>query len=435
MTALLDLTRSDRRAEVVADRRLQLWARAAMSALSTAAVSMAVVVVLALVAWAADPRSGGTAGSASRVGLGLWLLAARVPLHLTAGSVALPPLGLTLVMIVLLARSAATLLSWQRGDDDLIDLRGDTTPPLPPSPPTRRQAGEVVGALMVPFAVITTLAAVLARDGSMRPSLVVAPFAGMALAAIAGLVGTREAGWLGTGSLLDRLGPEWARAVPLGLAGAARAAIVLVGGAMVLVLGSLAWHGHQALQLAGRVGGGPVGAAGIALVCLALLPNAVFAGVGYLTGTGISVGAGTSVSLSGVHLGVVPPLPLLAALPHGPAGFAVRCGCWLVVVAAGALAGLRRSVAAPQLRDLPWRDVLAELAVPASIAVGACALLIGVAVSLAGGPAGPGRLSTLGASGVMTGALLVGELAVAAAAAILVRLSWARYGPDVGSDV
>jgi hypothetical protein len=136
---------------------------------------------------------------------------------------------------------------------------------------------------------------------------------------------------------------------------------------------------------------GSSGATGLSLASLALVPNAVVWGASVCLGTGFSVGAGSSVGPFGVSVGDVPALPLLAALPHNGVPPLYAAGLMAVPVLAGVLAGVmlvRRMAPRTRFRAAGWG---ALVGVP--VAVGALLL-----AAVSGGPAGPGRLVTVGAS-------------------------------------
>src|SRR6476619_3260019 len=75
----------------VADRPWAWW-RGSLAALWAVAVGVASLLVIALIAWAADSRTGASAAEAVRAALQIWLVAQRVPLHVAGGSIALAPL-------------------------------------------------------------------------------------------------------------------------------------------------------------------------------------------------------------------------------------------------------------------------------------------------------------------------------------------------------
>ncbi|HSK57493.1 MAG TPA: DUF6350 family protein, partial [Actinomycetospora sp.] len=119
--------------------------------------------------------------------------------------------------------------------------------------------------------------------------------------------------------------------------------------------------------------------AGLALLCVAYLPNAVVAAVGWLLGPGVSVGL-ASATPTGITSGLLPPVPLAALLPQSPpptwAGLA-----FAVPLAVGSAVGWRLAPTAP--------DAATRVRATATAAVGAAALL-GLAAALSGGRLGAG---------------------------------------------
>ena len=370
-----------------------VWWRGCLAALWAVAVGIAILLVLVLVAWATDARSGSGAGQAIRFALQLWLVAHKVPLHVGATTIAIAPLGLTLGLAFVVARAAAVLA---RGHG-VEDVHGVVT------------VGVAVG---LPYAVLAAFTAAAANGGGVRPSPAAALVAGL-------IVGCGAATWgaaRGTGLLA-----ELVDACPWGLAGALRAgagavAIVFLG-AMALDLVALAVHAPTAADLADVLGGGVVAGFALLLADALLLPNAAVATIGYLTGPGFAVGTGTSVSLGSSHLGAVPSLPLLAALPHGPAPLAVRAAALLLLLAAGGVVAWWVSRDA----DVSATAVLGRV----MAASGFAGLLAAIAVAVAGGPAGPGRMAAVGASPWQVGLCFAGEMAFVATLAAL-PLSWRR---------
>src|ERR1043166_7259644 len=97
MTELLTrASRSARQAAASAtyddDERAWAWWRGTLAALWAVAVGVASLLVIALIAWAADSRTGASAGQAVRAALQIWLVGQRVPLRVSGGSIALSPL-------------------------------------------------------------------------------------------------------------------------------------------------------------------------------------------------------------------------------------------------------------------------------------------------------------------------------------------------------
>jgi len=372
-----------------------LWWRGAFAALWAVAVGVAILMVCVLIVWATDSRSGAGAGQAIRVALQLWLAAHKVPLHVGGGSLAVAPLGLTLGLSFVVARAAAVLARGHAIDS----LTGIAS------------VGVAVG---VPYAVLSAFVAAAANAAPVRPSPVAALVAGL-------LLGTAAACWgaaRGTGALrLSSAGlPPWFAASMR--AGALAVAVLVVAG-VVLTLGSLATHARAAADIADGLGGGMTARFAVLVLDALLLPNAAIAAVGYLTGPGFAVGAGSSVSLGGAHVGAVPALPLLAAVPHGPAPTLVRVAAVALLLGIGALTGWFATRG-----DVVSVWTAAGRAVLAAALAG---LLVAILVAIGGGPAGHGRMTAVGASPWQVGLVLALELSVVAAVFAAGR-AWVRRG-------
>src|SRR3954452_3553135 len=91
-----------------------IWWRGELAAVWAVAVGLATLLVVVLIAWAADSRAGAGAPAAMRSALQIWLVSHRVPLRVDGGSIAVAPLLLTLALSFLVARAAAVLA---RGPD------------------------------------------------------------------------------------------------------------------------------------------------------------------------------------------------------------------------------------------------------------------------------------------------------------------------------
>src|SRR4051794_7991509 len=405
MTELLTRTTTSSRLNDSADSSRggvvsSVWARGIVSALWAAALGCAVLLVVVLVAWAADSRSAASAASAIRTALQMWLAAHRVPMQVEGGTIVLAPLGLTLALGWLVARAAAVLARGQQVDDP-------------------RGVGVVAVAVGVPYAVIATFVAAAAQSPHVRPAPVVALVGGL-------LLGILSAGWgaaRGVGlvrACWSLLPPSVGRTVAAGLG----AAGVLLGGGLLLVVAALSTHAAGAWSDVGTLGGGAVGAGAVVALDLVLVPNAALAAVGYLSGPGFAVGGATTVSIGSVHSGPLPALPLLAAVPRSPAGVAVE----LLVLATVVGAGLAAAVIVARLGERLLRTMLLALAGGA-----VAGLAVAVLVAGAGGSAGPGRVSMVGASPGQRGLGVGAEVAVVACGAAG-GMTWQR-GRGGGSRV
>jgi len=82
---------------------------------------------------------------------------------------------------------------------------------------------------------------------------------------------------------------------------------------------------------------GPIGSAALTLVQLALIPNASFWVLSWVSGGGFTLGSGSTLSSLETTVGPLPSIPMLASIPSGDAS-----NHWLfmlIPVAAGILAG------------------------------------------------------------------------------------------------
>jgi hypothetical protein len=388
MSDVLDRLRAPRvstpaaRSEPVAS----VWVRGAFAATWAVAVGVAALVVLALVVWAADSRSVASAGGAMRLAAQLWLLAHRTPLRISGGTLTLPPLGLTLLLGMLLARATAIVTRGSNAADG-------------------REVGIVIASVTAPYAVLASVLAAIVPSSSIRPSVGAAFVCAVIVGGVSATIGAVRASGLA--------GQTW-RTVPVDLRAALDAAgataAVLVGAATLLAVGSLLAHGHQLWTMLRSYNGHP-GEFSMVVLSLLLLPNAVIFSMGYLVGPGFAVGAGSSVALGGSHVGATPALPLLTAVPTGKAAVPVVVLCVAVVVLAGVVAGWR--VARRPTLGVADR-VRSALFASAVIGVGA-AILSG----FAGGPSGPGRLSAVGPSPWQVGLTIAAEVAVVSVIVVL----------------
>ncbi len=393
MTDLLDrAVRFSTRAEERASASVSV--RGALAALWAAAMGLATVLVVVLVAWAADPRSGSGAGPAVRTALQVWLLAHHAALSVSGAELGLAPLGLTVLPLLLVGRGARVVASGS-GEAGL------------------GAAVRVTAAVAVPYALLTAVVTALAATPRVRPLPVHALISGAALAVLAAGVGAIRS-TVGWGELAARL-PGGVRAAVV--AGAGAVCVLMAGGAGLAVVATLA-HRGDVTHVMQALRPGAVGQAALLLLDLVLAPNAAVCGLSYLVGPGFAVGAGSSVGPFATHLGALPALPVLAALPRAPAGWPVLLVQLAVLVSAGVVAGVLLVGSRPA--DSGLRRVRCGLGAGASAGV-----LVALLAALAGGPAGPGALSVLGPSPWLTGFATAGEVALGAVAASAV-LAWRR---------
>ncbi|MDL4776173.1 cell division protein PerM [Actinomadura xylanilytica] len=378
-----------------------LYVAGLVGALWCVGIGLAVLTTITLIGWIAAPRTALGAGlpGVFRTVVNFWLVAHHAGFSSEHGRVGLLPLGLIVLPGALLYRSGAWMIR---------------TVGMPSRP--RIGVVHVAVALAVPYALLAGLLALAATSSAIRPSTweglpacFLVAFAagalGAARAVVAGTAGGRRVR-SGLGALL-RLLPDRQRSLVVGVAGAT--GVLLASGA-ILVGGSLLGHMGAATDLYNTLAPGIVGGALLLLVELAFLPNAVIWGMAYAVGPGFSVGAGTSVSPTGVFLSAVPAFPPLAALPEpGPAPV-VSLLALAAPFVAGAVGGVLtiRAMPSPVYEGAPlWGFVSGAM-------TGAVTALL---TALSGGPLGSGGMATVGPSAWQVGLMATLEVGVSAAIA------------------
>ncbi len=373
------------------DRSPSLVLVGAGAAAAAVAAGLLALLVLILVLWALEPQDGGrSVGAPVRAAADLWLLANGAGLRVLHGtgspsSAGLLPLGLTLAVAGMLSRAA------RRTSERVA---AGVQPP---------QVLAVVGVVALPYALLAGLLAAVSGTGSVSVSPWRAVLGAGALALVFGLVGASR--W--------RPWRDAPRRVAAAVRGGVAALLALLAGGALLGGASLAVHAGAASSIAGRTASGAVGATGLLLVSVCLLPNAVVWGASYALGTGFSIGAGTSVSPFVTHVGITPAVPLLAGLPTGhPPGWAPVV--LLLPVLSGVLGVL---VAVRWMEDgtaarTGWLGITGLGCASATIAGTGVALL----AVLSGGPVTAGRLTTVGPSAWQAGLAATGLVGLGALA-------------------
>ncbi|MFE5404136.1 DUF6350 family protein [Streptomyces sp. NPDC056580] len=374
-----------------------------------AALGLGSLAVLVLALWISSPYPDSGPDGALHVAAALWLLGHGVELVRTDTLSGVPqPVGVSPLLLL-----ALPVWLVHRAARDATDASPEPDGP-PPVPARTAWTGVVIGYLGV-----GTAAALYCSGGELRPQwgwvTVCLPMA----AAVPAAAGVWTAHGCPRGPLrrlLPRLpgpvrallsGPDaWAR-----LAAAVRAAAagtaVLAGGGALLVGVSLVLHGDGARASFLQLTAGWTGRFAVLLLGIALIPNAAVWSASYALGPGFVLGAGHLVRpLASDPAPLLPPFPLLAAVPDPGPGTRLDWAVGLVPVAAGvtvawflarAAAGRRwRTGAGEQAgwRAAPWS------AVRTAGALVLAALLCGTAVSLlaalSGGRLGTGTLADFG---------------------------------------
>ncbi|MCZ4498011.1 MAG: hypothetical protein JWQ74_564 [Marmoricola sp.] len=349
-------------------RARSLPASAALGGAAAAGTTLAGCLSVALLGWfLADAGAHGETTDALRAGADAWLMGHGSRLVLTGLPLGVLPITVTMLLALGAFRSGRAA--------------GRRAAPVSED---RTLASGVVSFAVV-YVVAAAVVCVLATRSEATPGLARGILGALLVAVLAGGLGLAG----GTGRLdvwLDQA-PGWLRE---GVVGAVSGALVLLLAGAVLAAVSLVFSFNEAANVYSSLGLSAGDAFTYALLTALVAPNVALLGSSYLLGPGFAFGVGTTVSPTTVSLGAVPAFPVLAALPgQGPAPG------WLVVVigvpvlagAAGAALGHRDGT------SLPY-DLAAIRGAAAGLGSG---ILVTVAIALAGGPLGTGRLAHIGA--------------------------------------
>ncbi|MBF6330564.1 DUF6350 family protein [Nocardia transvalensis] len=316
----------------------------------TSSFTMVTVVVVMLGALLA--AGSGLAGASGAIAAG-WLAVHQVPLVIGKTSVGVLPLLPTALVMWLAARDCARAVE-------------------PKS--TRVDLGWIVGAALSGPLLITAVCLAVAEDASavvaLQPPNTLAAFGWVGglhlLAAAAAIVWKRP-------RLITPHLPEW---VLPGAQVAMRAVQRLLLAGAVLTLISFLAHWSR-IGDTYRAAGNIAGVLGLTLLSLAYLPNVVIDATSLLVGADIHIGSG-ALSVFSVAGAPVPSLPILAAVPAGPAA-----AWWpvllLVPAVVGGLCGWEAAKSSADEPRRPWSTLTAA---------GISALTLAVLARLAGGAAG-----------------------------------------------
>jgi hypothetical protein len=192
--------------------------------------------------------------------------------------------------------------------------------------------------------------------------------------------------------------------------------LTAVAAAAVLYAVVLAAHFSRVTAMLEALDAGVIGSVVLFAICLALLPNVILYVVAFVAGPGFQLGVGTSIAPTGVDVGSLPALPLLAATPaDGATPSYLLALTALLPLVAGGVAGLvvvKRGLAAPDAEALGWDAYALRGGIAALLA--AVGLL--VLMTLSGGSAGPGRMAAVGIPGALSAAGVLGAgMAIGAA--------------------
>lgn len=315
-----------------------------------ALMSWLVFAGLVLVGWVFAPLGSGTFTDVMRGSGSIWIIADGGVLLWQGARLSLVPLLATLVIVLFQRRAGA----WLASAVNIVQPR------------------EALGPLS--YAVLASASAhALAVASVMNSTLMVPLWRSVLGGAVVGVLGF---GW-GISRVVG-VGVPDALATPLRVV---RRLLVGVGlSALIVVMVLAVVHRAAFGEVLGAVAGDGISSLQVLILCAVYLPTIIGWVAALLLGPGFSLGAGTAVSVAGVHLGALPPIPLLALVPES---LPARAGGLLVVPAVIAVWATYSAVRSPA-----WRSVL--VTVLAGSVVGGL-----LALSVAGG-IGPGRLVTVG---------------------------------------
>ncbi|MEV6413409.1 DUF6350 family protein [Kribbella sp. NPDC051718] len=345
---------------------------------------------VAVVGWLAA-AFGGAAG-AVRAGATVWLVAHKSGATLGDARLSVAPLGLTLFLAWCLYRGGR-FTARVSGADETKDL------------------ALASGVLAVTYGLGALIIALLTSDGTVKVSPATAFLGAATLAIIAGTAGILVES--GAASDIVDATPQGLRDV---IPAAAAAVLTIVAVASLLYAVLLAVHFSRVTSMLELLDAGVVGSVVLFAICLMLLPNVILYVVAFLAGPGFQLGVGTTIAPTGVDVGNLPALPLLAAVPaDGATPTYLLVLTALVPLLAGVMAGFvvaRRGMAAEDSDVLGW-DAFALRGAIAALLAGIALMML---MLLSGGAAGPGRMSQVGVSGAIPAAgVLIAGMAIGAA--------------------
>ncbi|MCM6775148.1 DUF6350 family protein [Nocardia sp. CDC159] len=304
--------------------------------------SFTVVAIVALVLATLFAADGGLTGASGAIAAG-WLAVHQVPLVIGTTSLGVLPLLPTGVVVWFAARDCARAVEPRSSRADL---------------------GWIVGAALSGPLLITAVCLAVAEDASsvvaLQPPNTLAAFGcvgGLHLLAAAAGIGIRRP------ELITPYLPDWV--LPGGQA-ALRVVQRLLFAGTALTLVSFLVHWSRIGETY-RAAGNFAGVVGLTALSLAYLPNVVIDATSVLVGADVHLGAG-SLSLFGITGAPIPALPILVAVPEGPAA-----AWWpvalLIPIVVGVLAGRECARGSGDRVRAPWATLTAAGLSAAGVAV------------------------------------------------------------------
>ncbi|MEV4044560.1 cell division protein PerM [Streptomyces sp. NPDC049744] len=431
-----------------------------------AVLGLAACAALVTLLWISSPYPDSGPGGALHIAAALWVLAHGAELVRadtlsgTPAPVGVTPLLFLLLPVWLLHRAARDATDPGDGVGVAVGAAPKAgsgarpawmaaVPDAGPPPVSARVAwtGVVLGYLAVAGPVV-----LYAQGGALRPS---SWWAAVCLPLVA--MGAAGAGvWTAFGRpggpvgralrVLPRKLRELMVEPDARLGAATRAAgagaAVLVGGGALLLAVSLVWHSAAVGEAFLRLTEGWSGRLAVLLLCLTLVPNAAVWAAAYALGPGFVLGTGHVVApTASAPAALLPPFPLLAAVPDAGPGTPLHWAAGAVPLAAGAAVGgfLARAATSGDRGDpgkpgasgagsaagvWSWRRTAGAALVAAVL----CAVLVALLAAFAGGPLGSAALARFGPVWWQAGGATLVWIGVVAVPVAVVARAWRCRG-------
>ncbi|WP_234335985.1 DUF6350 family protein [Streptomyces sp. NRRL S-1022] len=359
--------------------------------------------VLVMVLWVSSPYPDSGPGGALHIAAALWLLAHGVELVRTDTLSGAPmPVGLTPLLLL-----ALPLWLVHRAARDATDASAEPDGP-PPVGARTAWTGVVLGYLVVGAA-----ATLYCSGGELHPRWVSVTVCLPLVAASAAGTGVWSAYGRPPEPVLRVLvvvpgpvrrlvfGTDAGARLGTAVRAAGAATTVLFGGGALLVGVSLVWHGEPARASFLQLTEGWTGRFAVLLLGIALLPNAAVWAASYALGPGFLLGTGHLVHPLASHPApLLPPFPLLAAVPAAGTGTPENWAAGVVPAVAGMTAGwfVARAAVRRPASGAPARARWSAGRTAGVVLLTAlvCAAALALLAELAGGPLGVAALARLG---------------------------------------
>ncbi len=257
------------------------------------------IAFISLIAWATAGSATGNTSDPIRAALWLWLGAHHLPFFLngtTIGYLSFLPIGAMLIPFLAIRIGFSKALGKLHGDFHNINSVRTIF------------AGE--------YALIATIFALLSRSSTVSPQWYLTPVFTFAIAYLATLT---------AGSRVR---------VSQALSLASRALAILLGFSFVVLAILIFTNISTFKNISIVLQPGILGLLLLFALNAVYLPNAALSILGYFTGTGFAIGAGTLVSPFTHRLGELPALPLLSVLPTTSSRWALIAVALVIAVGA-----------------------------------------------------------------------------------------------------